>query len=192
MAAEDATWRLFVAVPVPVAVRAALVAAFEPVRRRTDGGRWQSPDTWHLTVRFLGDTPLTALAEVEAAVRGAASGLRPFELEIGDAGSFERGRGRIAWIGLRRGDGELAALASRLAARLGDDERSHGAFHAHLTIARDAPDGLVAGLSVALRAAAIGGGTPLAWQADSLVLYRSVLEPGGAVHSALVTAPLGG
>lgn len=189
---DRATWRLFVAVPVPDAVRATLAAALEPVRRRAGGGRWQSPETWHLTVRFLGDTPLAALPEVEAAVRDAAADVRPFDLEIGEAGAFERGRGGIAWIGLRRGDEQLAALARALDGRLGPDPHGHGAFHSHLTIAREAPDGLVAALSGALRAAAASPGASLAWRADEIMLYRSVLGPGGATHSVVVEAPLGG
>jgi 2'-5' RNA ligase len=189
---DRATWRLFVAVPVPEAVRATLAAALEPGRRRTGGARWQSPETWHLTVRFLGDTPFAALPEVEAAVRAAASGVRPFDLAIGEAGAFERGRGRIAWIGLRRGDEQLAALARALDGRLGPDPHRRGAFHAHLTIAREAPDGLAAALSGALRTAATIPGASLAWRADGLVLYRSVLGPGGATHSVVVEAPLDG
>ncbi len=48
--------RLFIAVPVPDDVRMALAAALDPVRRRVRGGRWSAPETWHLTLRFLGDT----------------------------------------------------------------------------------------------------------------------------------------
>ncbi len=209
----EEAWRLFVAIPLPGEVRDALARAIEPVRRRVRGGRWQSPETWHLTLRFLGDTPTGAIPAIERAVRGTAAGHPPFRLELGRAGSFEHRRGgRIAWVGLVEGDRDVAALADGLAHALAPDEPT-APLQAHLTIARDAPEGLVEALAAALarmrqEAASapvpgqIGLGSrlsvprdrtaPLAWTADRLVLYRSVLGPSGAAHTPLLEAPLAG
>ena len=208
------TWRLFVAIPVPDEVRAALAAALDSVRTRFRGGRWQSPDTWHLTLRFLGDTPVGDLPSIERAVRAAAAAGGPFRVALGEPGSFEHRRGgRVAWVGLAQGGPEVAALAGRLAAALVPGELAGPPLQVHLTIARDAPDGLVPALAAAMEAlragtsgtggvgrvglgsrpaAPAGGEGSFAWVADRLVLYRSVLGRGGAIHTALVEAPLGG
>ena len=208
------TWRLFIAIPVPDEVRAALAAALGPVRIRFRGGRWQSPDTWHLTLRFLGDTPVGEVPSIERAVRGAAAAGVPFRVALGEAGSFEHRRGgRVAWVGLVRGGPEVAALAARLAAALAPGEPAGPPLQVHLTIARDAPDGLVPALTAAMEAlragtsgaggagrvglgsrptAPAGGEGSLAWVADRLVLYHSVLGRGGATHTVLLEAPLGG
>jgi RNA 2',3'-cyclic 3'-phosphodiesterase len=208
MTVPGGPWRLFVAVPLEDGVRAALAAALDPVRRRATGGRWQDPATWHLTLRFLGDTPLDFLPGIEDAVRATGARQPPFGVALGHAGSFERRAGRVAWIGLERGDAELSGLAADLAARLVPAEFAPGPLRAHLTIARDAPEGLVPVLETALQAARRGGpaaprvglGSPLpsmtgddpfAWTADRLVLYRSVLGRTGAVHTPLVEAVLG-
>ncbi len=208
---SGATWRLFVAVPLPEGVRAALVDILDPVRRRVRGGRWQAPETWHLTVRFLGETPLTALPAIETAVRRTAASQGPFPIELGEAGAFGRRRGgRVAWVGLTRGEAELAALAARLAALLVPGQAVQEPFRVHLTIAREAPDELVAAVAAAIRAARqrdrwaadvpVGLGARavrpargvLAWTADRLVLYRSVLGSAGATHTPLLEVPLTG
>ncbi len=206
-----AAWRLFVAVPVPDGVRATLADILEPVRRRVRGGRWQAPETWHLTVRFLGDTPLAALPAIETAVRRTAASRGPFPVELGEAGAFERRRGgRVAWVSLARGEAELAALAAGLAALLAPGQAAQEPFRVHLTIAREAPDELVAAVAAAIAAArqrdrsgahvSVGlGARPvppawgvLAWTADRLVLYRSVLGSAGATHTPLLDVPLTG
>ncbi len=121
---------------------------------------------------------------------------------------FERRGGRVAWVGLEQGDAEVTALAAELAARLAPAEVNRELIRVHLTIARDAPDGLVPALDAALRAArhrepgttCVGlgvppalasGRDPLGWMVDRLVLYRSVLGSRGAVHTALLEVPLG-
>ncbi len=206
----DEAWRLFVAIPVPGDVRAALEAALWRVRDEVRGGRWLGPETWHLTLRFLGDTPVGAIPRIEDAVRRAAATAGPFEASLGRAGAFERRFGRVAWIGLERGADQVAGLATALTATLAPQEVSHEPFRPHLTIAREAPAALVPALDAALaetragrlRVGPVGlgagpalprrsGADALSWTVDRLVLYRSVLGRGGAQHTALVEAHLG-
>lgn len=179
--------RLFVAVPVADEVRDLLAAAIEPVRVAFPEARWQAPGTWHLTVRFLGDTPAAGLAHVEWAVQDAAAAAGPFDASLGRPGTFHRGRGGdVAWIGMDRGAPQLAALARALAERLSPETAStEPSLRAHLTLAREAPPGIVAAIAAVLPGAR-------SWRADRLVLYRSELGRGGARHTPLVEAALGG
>jgi 2'-5' RNA ligase len=200
--------RLFIAVPVPDDVRMALAAALDPVRRRVRGGRWSAPETWHLTLRFLGDTLPDAVPGIRDGVQATAARQSPFAAALGRAGAFERRGGRVVWVGLEQGDAEVAMLAAALAARLAPADVHLEAIRVHLTIARDAPDGLVPALDAALRAArpsepdttrvglgvppaSASGRDPLGWMVDRLVLYRSVLGNRGAVHTPLLEVPLG-
>jgi RNA 2',3'-cyclic 3'-phosphodiesterase len=180
-------WRLFIAVPVPPDVREALADAIAPVRRDVDA-RWQSQDTWHLTLRFLGDTPAEAVPRIGAALEGVAAACRPFRAELGGSGTFGRGRdGAVAWIGVGAGSAELTALATAIARALDPAAAAREApFRAHLTLARQAPPDVEAGLGEALADAG-----RLAWTADRVILYRSILGRGPAQHIELVTALLG-
>jgi len=204
MAAQGAaTLRLFIAVPIPVAVRTALSDRLQGERQRYARARWQSPETWHLTLRFLGDTPAEVVPLIGDAMRSVAGNQPPFEIRLGGTGVFQRRRGpSVAWLGVTQGSSELAALATALgrALRPGAAD-TEPPFRPHLTLAREAPPGIenalaeaFAPLASARRAerADEAGSSALAWLADRLVLYRSELGRDGARHSALIEAALGG
>jgi 2'-5' RNA ligase len=198
-----ATLRLFIAVPIPVAVRTALADRLAGERQRHARARWQSPETWHLTLRFLGDTPAEVVPAIGDAMRLVARSQSPFEIRLGGTGVFERRRGpRVAWLGVTQGSAELTALATALARALRPDAAdAEPPFRPHLTLAREAPPGIEVALAEVFapvvpdrsaRRADDTGPSALAWLADRLVLYRSELGRDGARHSALLEAALGG
>ena len=87
--------RLFVALALPHAVRQRLsdLAAGVP------GTRWVPPENYHITVRFIGDTPRHRAEELDlalASVRG-----RGFELVLAGVGTRQAG-GRVSglWAGV--------------------------------------------------------------------------------------------
>ena len=55
--AEAARYRLFIALPVPQAVKQEIQLVQERFRRELPEGcaRWTRPEQWHLTLRFLGN-----------------------------------------------------------------------------------------------------------------------------------------
>jgi 2'-5' RNA ligase len=180
--------RLFIAVPLPDDVRDALADLVEPVRS-TIAARWQAPATWHLTLRFLGDTPARAVPGIDAAVRDVALHTRPFRVGLNGAGCFGRGGGRgVAWVGVEPGARELVAIAAALGRTLDPaGAESERPLHAHLTLAREASD-----IAAKALRATIATAPKLTWVADRLILFRSVLGRGGAVHSEIVSAPFEG
>jgi RNA 2',3'-cyclic 3'-phosphodiesterase len=109
------------------------------------------------------------------------------ELELGDVGSFKRGRlARVVWLGLRQGHsgiGELARLVEAESVRAGLEPENR-MFHAHLTVAR-ARDRDGAPLPALPEPPALA-----AWTATGLVLYRSILGRGGSVYQPLRTISL--
>jgi 2'-5' RNA ligase len=124
--------RLFVALELPVVVRDALLAAMGGVL----GARWQRDDQLHLTLRFIGEVDRHTAADIDAAL--ATVNFQPFDLTLGDIGSFDR-RGRIdcLWVGVRPRD-PVAALAQRVdaaLARVGITPETR-AFIPHITVAR--------------------------------------------------------
>ena len=100
--------RLFVAVPLPDPARSAVEELVAPIAASTGSGartiRWVRMDGLHLTLRFLGPTSVERAAAVEAAVRSAAAGQRPFRVVIHGAGAFPSlTRPRALWLGLVEG-----------------------------------------------------------------------------------------
>jgi 2'-5' RNA ligase len=162
------TLRLFLAIPLPPDVAAALDAAVRPLRHGDVG--WTKVEQLHVTTRFLGELqPGPALGPAMAEI-GAP------RLVVRGGGSFpSRRRPRVLWAGV---DGPLDGIVAAQDRALGlPTDR----FHAHVTLGRVRRPGPVPDVSVL--------GEIGAWVAPALVLYRSVLARGGAVHTVEATFP---
>lgn len=137
--AEAPTGRLFFAVPLPEAVLDELAAA----RARFEGAgalalRWVPADRMHLTLRFLGETPLNLTEPLRAAMSETAASTPPLELTLARWGTFGGGRPRVLWVGMDGDVAGLQTLAEALAGALAPlgfepDDRP---FRPHLTLAR--------------------------------------------------------
>ena len=190
--------RLFVAVPLPSEVTEVVAALVDGVRSEgVPGGgrdvRWVRLDGLHLTLRFIGPT----LDDRLEAARGRRDrrgrrGAQPFEISIGGAGSFPPGgRPRALWLGLRRGEAELADLAGSVDRRLNDAGWAFEPrpFRAHLTLARS--DGVPAGAAIGARLVAAAASLDVPFRAERIGLFESVTGGGPARYEPLEMAALG-
>ena len=178
--------RTFLGLPMPEAHREALDHYLAGCATRAPDFRWTPAANLHLTVRFLGHVDL-ALAE-GIADRLTAADLPAFDLELGDLGTFKRGRmARVVWVGLRTGSEAISGLAAQVEVECGRAglEAEARRFHAHLTLARAKPrDGAV------LPTLPPSPELP-AWRAAELVLYRSRLGRSGSAYEPLRRIKLG-
>ena len=195
MAEDDL--RLFVAVALPDHALRALGGAIDRLRAELSGAfRWSAPETMHLTVRFIGGTPPERVPEVTAALEEAAARCGRLELRLDGAGAFYRRRmPTVVWAGLGGGLAGLAMLHDAVEAALGGAGLSPEttAFRPHLTLARvrGGVTPVEADRLWALLAAVRFDDTP-PFAVESVRLMRSELLPGGARHTTLAAAPLGG
>ena len=175
--------RLFVALDLPEAARAAL-AAFRA--ETADPAVWRPvPDeALHLTLAFLGHRP-EADVEAVAAVLHDAPTTAP-RLTLGRALGLPLKRPRVLTAAIVDHDGTLAELQERvslgLAAR-GLYEPEERAVRPHATVARLRPDARAAG-------AKMPGPAPVTFYGEALTLYRSQLRREGARCEPLVRVPL--
>jgi len=187
------TWRIFVAISVPEAVRREVAERTAPLRADEPRARWVAPANLHLTLLFLGEREPAEVPRMVAEMAAVASRQRPFVIELGRAGRFGAARGPgTLWLGLQRGATETAALTAALADRLEQPAERRGRalegeWQPHLTLARRAPprlrrllDGTLSGLPA------------LGWRAEQLHLYRSRLGNEAPVYEELARVPLGG
>ena len=139
--APDESWRLFIAIELPPRVRQSVQDHIDHLRQTVPEARasWTREGNVHLTIKFLGDTPVTKVEAFSQAAQRAASHLSSFELVIGDCGAFPpRGQPRVLWIGIKDPTNNLNKLYQAL-----EDEcanagfsREGRSFHPHFTIAR--------------------------------------------------------
>ena len=179
------TERLFVALDLPAAARAAL-AAF-----RDDGA---DPKLWrpvadealHVTLAFLGHRPPGEADAVAAVLRGCAGPAA--DLALGAALLLPPRRARVLCAEVQDRAGALGALQARVSAGLaaaGLYEPERRPFRPHATVAR-----LRAGAR-APRTAPPDGPEPVAFAGEALTLYRSRLARAGARYEPLERIALG-
>ncbi len=175
--------RLFVALELPVAVRDALLASMGAFGGSVIGARWQSDEQLHLTLRFIGEVDRHQAADIDAAL--GTVNFQPFDLALGEPGSFERrGRADCLWVGVRPRDA-VAALAQRVdaaLARVGIAPETR-AFVPHITLARLGRDaGSIAGF--------LARPIPqLAFSVSGFALWDSRLGHGGADYDVIARYP---
>jgi RNA 2',3'-cyclic 3'-phosphodiesterase len=189
--------RLFVALDIDAAIRQRLQDFVNDLRAHVPGARFVGPETYHVTLKFLGETGQVAeIQRALAPVRGV-----PFEISFRGSGFFPTAnRARVFWAGIEAPD-ELQALAARVdeAARTLGFPPERGPYKPHLTLARpgsgnprgnpgDRPD---AGLR-AIQQYLSGKPAPEfgTMTAHEFCLYESILSPRGATYRKVQRYPL--
>ena len=186
--------RLFVAVELDGYVQQALSRLqHELQRHRLLGLRWVRPESIHLTLKFLGETPRDKVASIVEALSSSTAGVAPHELSLGTVGTFgSRNAPRVVWVDL---EGDLEPLlrlqeqVERALTPLGfpaEDRR----FSPHLTLARVRPEDARAVASPLAEAVAAVQAPNSRIEVRELSLMLSKLGPGGAVYTRLEAFPL--
>jgi 2'-5' RNA ligase len=165
--------RLFVGIPLTVAVIEELSATSMRLQSDADGLRWSTPESWHITLQFLGNTPQYEC--IVSRLRDLRSSAVPIQLE--GLGFFERAGVFFAGVNLTP---ELEALQQRVTEATGlcgfiPETRP---YHPHITLARSKGKG-GRGLRQ-LKSKIHRDPRFTSFIADAFVLYESVLGPGGS------------
>ncbi|MGH9580652.1 MAG: RNA 2',3'-cyclic phosphodiesterase, partial [Terriglobales bacterium] len=128
--------RLFVALDIDESIRARLAQFVQGVQRFAPDARWISPESLHLTLKFIGEVDPGELGAVQnalAGVQAVATAVR-----IHRTGFFPSARAaRVFWVGVQS-DARLTALAEAVEQALVPlgIAREERAYSPHLTLAR--------------------------------------------------------
>lgn len=190
--------RLFVGIDIDEAIRQRIAAFVESLRDSAPKARWVRPETFHVTLKFLGETVkdqeiISALQKVD---------LPAPQIRFCGTGFFPAPRSaRVFWIGIEADD-RLPALASAVDEAVASFgfAREKQRFKPHLTLARG---GSRASGSPHQKG---GGGTIFTavqkrleampqpdfgtMQAHEFCLYESKLSPAGARYIKVARFPL--
>jgi 2'-5' RNA ligase len=125
--------RLFVGMPLSDIVLAELSAVVARLKSGADGLRWMEPDSWHITLQFLGNTDPERYECLVARLGSVRSA--PIRVRLGDLGCFDRAG--VFFVDVAATP-ELVSLAERVTAatsRCGFMAETRP-FHPHITLAR--------------------------------------------------------
>jgi 2'-5' RNA ligase len=188
--------RAFIAVPLPDAIVRALGRVQHKLSRNIpeDSVRWVRPQGIHLTLKFLGDTPLDRLPPIRAALHAVAANAPAFTISVGGAGCFPNARRpRVVWIGIDEPQGRLARLHSAIEEALDNAgfPPEGRPFKPHLTLGRvnrrsSGSDASQVGETVVDAAVNVLGQV----KATQIDLIRSILQPTGAEYTTLASFSL--
>ena len=180
------TIRSFIAIELTAEVRSVLDNVQQGLKVLGLKAKWVRPANIHLTLKFLGNIESTAIEDIGKAMADAVRECAPFTLTVGGIGFFPGiKRARVVWAGLGGATGSLLNLQGNLADRLETlgFAKEKRPFKAHLTLGRFRqtvnPD--IAGRAMA-EYAELGN---LKFSVDRIILFRSDLNPTGAVYSPL-------
>ena len=193
--------RLFIALDIPDAIRDRIARFVEGISGFAPDARWAKPESLHLTLKFIGEQPDSAVDQVKQALSTIESSAP--EIHFRGYGFFPTAKSaRVFWIGMEA-SAQLATLAAAIddeMAKLGIPKEDH-AFSPHLTLARsaggsgsprrnkkDAPNHIFEQLQkklAALSTPEFGTMTP-----HSFFLYQSQLSPKGSKYTKLAAFDL--
>ena len=187
--------RAFIAIDLSEQIQKQLGKVLEQVNTpSTKAVRWVPAQNIHLTIKFLGDVSPANLELLIRLLQVEVSRYHPFEICVSGMGAFPSlRRPRVIWVGVQTPPA-LAALQRAIeteTVRMGYAAEDRP-FSPHLTLGRVAhnatPDEVhkVADTLVNTKVGELGRAV-----VDSVRLFRSDLQPGGAVYTPLYTAPFG-
>ena len=189
--------RLFIALDIDPEIRQRITAFRNQMRQLAPSVRWVGPETFHVTLQFLGETK--KLDEIRHALQPVKS--PPLQISFRSAGFVPNPKApRVFWVGIE-GDQRLQELVNRISEALLPlgFKREPGPFTPHLTLARSGSGRprpvpgerpapalqLVRAKLQALPSADFGTMT-----AHEFCLYESHLSPAGPRYEKLATYPL--
>jgi 2'-5' RNA ligase len=178
--------RLFVALPLAGPVLAELTRLTDRLRYRTAELRWSAPESWHITLQFLGNTTpeqydclIVHLAQLRSP---------PVPIHLAELGIFDRAGIFYAEVDLTP---PLVALQQLVVAATTPCGFEPGArpFHPHITLARTKGPNRARDLS-SLQAATRARPEFPRLAASEFLLYESHLSSAGSTYEVRHRFPL--
>jgi RNA 2',3'-cyclic 3'-phosphodiesterase len=191
--------RLFVALDIDEPIRERIAAFRDEMRAIAPYGvRWVGPETFHITLQFLGETQ--KVEEIKAAL--AKLNAAPATVTFRGVGFFPNPqRARVFWVGIES-DSNLQLLVEAIGTALAplSFKREEGPHHPHLTLARAGSgrpharpgDKAAPGLQqVRAKLETMPSPEFGTMTAHEFILYQSTLTPTGSRYTKLARYPLG-
>ena len=176
--------RLFIAIPLPEKLCEQLGQQGRDTVEERHRVTWVRPEAMHLTLKFLGSTPSSKLAELQDIGKRVVIRNPCADLSLAKPGVFrQKGIPRVLWWGLKGDVPQLVQLTSELEKELtaAGFPKSEKPFKPHITLGRiktAEPDMADPFLAATL---------PLASQfaVESVELIQSTLHPDGARYRVI-------
>jgi RNA 2',3'-cyclic 3'-phosphodiesterase len=177
--------RTFVAIDVPRQIKMELDKLIGELRPFAPDIRWVKSANLHLTLRFLGDIPQTAVSGLASEIGMNISDFESFNLSLAGIGGFPNlHKPRVIWLGGGDGQDRLYELAPKIEKACIDCGFGNAdkPFSSHLTIGRvKFPKGLESLVSYIQR---LNYSSPI-FPVEEVVIFKSDLLPSGPRYTRM-------
>ncbi len=180
--------RCFVALPTSPEIRQAITSVQKQLIQTNADVRWETPDKFHITLKFLGNCEPSKLALLTSQLELLPRNVSSLRVSYNKVGAFpDEQRPRIVWIGaephetLIRLQNDVEALCGRFGF-----EQENRVFHPHITLGRVKGTKNMGRLTETLKSLTL---EPIQAQCTHFDLVRSDLKPSGSVYTVLRSFP---
>ena len=181
--------RSFLAFELPPHIKKEVTGISGEVKKTGLKASWVKPGNIHLTLVFLGDINEENIPEIISGIDNVTGKYEPFNIALGGMGVFpDTKRPRVLWLGLK---GEIERLASfrddlQKPLKIFGIKQEKRSFKPHLTLGRFRKP--VEEKSLLKRIldeyGDISGPNE---KLNELILFKSVLNPGGSVYTKILS-----
>jgi len=187
------TIRAFIAFPLPELITTRICDIQERLKSYRLPVRWVKPENVHLTLKFLGEISLSTIDGIAEVIEDTVRDFSPLILFTKGLGVFPGiKKPRVIWIGISGDIKPLSEIQANLETNLEIKgfAKENRPFKSHLTLGRVKDDIHPENLIDILRSFSDFSSEP--FEAGELVLYKSELNPSGALYTKLQTVYLDG
>jgi 2'-5' RNA ligase len=182
------TNRLFIAIPVPDAVKEEMERAQTELKHSLSGAeiRWTKRSQFHLTLKFLGEVPVNRIEALIGVAQKACQNFPSLQLCAQGVGAFPKVTSpRVIWIGASDPQNNLESLQAAIEGAVGafTEEKPEGKFSGHVTLGRVRVLNRSQTEKFAKAAGAMARRSFGEWTAAEVEIIRSVLSPGGSAYT---------
>jgi len=176
--------RLFVGIPLSAPVRAELERAVARLKPNLSGWRWSDPESWHITLQFLGSTEAHQFSRLIPQLRAIRSAKVP--VRLGSLGVFDRSGVFFVDVPISTELTHLQHKVTMATAPCGFAAESRP-YRPHITLAR------LEGKNHAKNIPDTSSAPPQfsTFVAGEFLLYESFLSPAGSRYAVRGRFPLG-
>jgi 2'-5' RNA ligase len=181
--------RSFIALPSSAELNSRLTEVQRELMEEHANAKWDTPDKFHITLKFLGDVDSADITELADSLSIAASALPSFQLVYSSIGAFpDLVHPKVIWAGAELNE-PLVTLQREIDSvceRLGFPRETR-AFHPHITLGRVKGSVNLNRLTARVKSSTL---QPTTTHCSEILLIRSDLHPTGSVYTTLKTFPL--
>jgi RNA 2',3'-cyclic 3'-phosphodiesterase len=184
-----ATIRSFIALPSSPELRKVLREIQTLLAEEGANVKWDTPDKFHITLKFLGDVDRDKLSTLNDLLLTRIAPVKTFQLEYNSIGAFpDLVHPKVIWAGAEIPE-ELKEFQERI--ELACEEfgipKESRVFHPHITLGRVKGSTNLHRLTAKVKSITF---EPLETSCSEVLLIKSELRPTGSVYTTLKSFPL--